>query len=368
MYQPGRTNAADALSRLPLKYEAKRNLGEEYVYFVAKMATPKALTTEEIEERSACDEILCKVRKAIRTGNWSELPEYKFIKDELSSIGKLILRGRRIMIPEVLKEQVLAVAHEGHQGIVKCKQRLREKVWWLGIDKQVEISVKRCQACQLMSPQNKPEPLLPTKLPEGPWQHIGIDLCGPFPGGETLLVAVDYYSRWFEIGVLYSTTTSKIIEVLDSWFTCHGLPELIVSDNGTQFKSNDFKEFLEQNGVKHRKVTPYSPQANGEVERQNKTLLKAIRSMQVEGKNWKKEINKFLLAYRSTSHCVTGVSPAELMYGRKLRTKLPVLSLESNVCDEQVRDRDKCYKGKDYYDKIHHAKVTDVDVGDIVVL
>ena len=289
LYRPGKTNVADALSRLPLRCEPKVNLLEQYVYFVAKMSTPVAMTTREIEEKSGDDEVLHKVRQVIRTGIWDELPEYKFVKHELSNIGKLVLRGTRIVIPEVLRKQVISLAHEGHQGIVKCKQRLREKVWWPGIDRQRECFVKTCQACQLMSIQNRPEPLLPTELPRGPWQHIGIDLCGHFPGGENLLVAVDYYSRWFEVAILNSTTASKIIEVLDNWFTCHGFPELVVSDNGAQFKSSEFREFLSLNGIAHQKVTPYSPQANGEVERQNKTVLKAIRTMHAEGSSWKKD-------------------------------------------------------------------------------
>lgn len=78
------------------------------------------MTTREIEEKSANDEILHKVRESIWTGNWDELPDYKFVKIELSNIGKLVITGQRIVIPEALKEQVLTLAHVGHQGIVKC--------------------------------------------------------------------------------------------------------------------------------------------------------------------------------------------------------------------------------------------------------
>ena len=84
----------------------------------------------------------------------------------------------------------------------------------------------------------------------------------------------------------------------------------------------------------------------------------------------KKDTNKFLSAYRSTPHCVTGVTPAELMYNRKLRTKLPSFSLESNACNEHIRDRDMKGKSrsKDCFDLANNAKVTDVNVGDLVVL
>jgi len=339
-YQPGKFNAADALSRLPLKDIPKSNVAEDYVYAIAKHATPVAMTTKDIELESAVDETMCAVRRALRTDVWDELPKFKHVHQELTSVGKLVLRGSRICIPEKLQKQVLSLAHEGHQGIVKCKQRLREKVWWPGIDKDMENFVKSCRSCQLMSADTKPEPLQPTVLPDRPWQQIGIDLCGPFPGGEHLLVGVDYYSRWFEVEILHATTSSKIVETLDNWFTNHGIPEVIISDNGPQFRSEEFVRYVQSLGVTHRKITPYSPQANGEVERQNKTLLKAIRIAHSEGKDWKRELNKFLVAYRSTPHSVTGKSPFEIMYGRKMKTKLPSPNKESDVCDDIIRERD----------------------------
>ena len=282
-YTPGNTNAADALSRLPLPDIPKVNVAEEYVYFVTKYATPIAITTREIEQKSGVDDELREVRKAIRTGDWNKLPHFKHIKNEFTNISCLLLRNQRIVIPKCLRNQILDLAHEGHQGIVKCKSRLREKVWWPGIDKDVENYVKNCKSCLLMSRDNRPEPLNPTPLPDRPWQHIGVDICGPLPSGESLLVAVDYYSRWFEVGILYSTATNKIIRCLDNWFASHGLPELIVTDNGVQFVSSEFAHFLNVNGINHRKVTPYSPQANGEVERQNRTIMKAIKTIRAEG-------------------------------------------------------------------------------------
>ena len=369
-YKPGKTNAADALSRLPLLDVPKINLAEEYVYFVTKYATPVAITTREIEQQSGVDAEMSQVRRAVDTSKWDELPDFKHVKDEITLIGCLLLRGQRIIIPKSLRKQILDLAHEGHQGIVKCKSRLRGKVWWPGIDKEVEHYVKNCKACLLMSSENRPEPLNPTPLPDRPWQHIAVDICDPLPSGESLLVAVDYYSRWFEIAMLYSTSTAKLVNCLDNWFTSHGLPELIVTDNGVQFTSSDFAQFLNENGIDHRKVTPYYPQANGEVERQNRTIMKAIKTIRAEGGDWRKELNKFLKAYRSTPHSVTRVSPAELMYGRKMRTKLPEISLKYTGCDEEVRSRDRKYKekGKEYHDHKFHVKEGQVEVGDIVVL
>ncbi|XP_064082956.1 uncharacterized protein K02A2.6-like [Macrobrachium nipponense] len=247
-YKPGRANAADALSRLPLSDIPKSNVAEEYAYFIPKSATPVALTTREIEQESGVDVELSKVRQAVRTGDWNEVPDFKYVKDEICIFGCLLLRGQSI-IPKSLRRQILDLAHEGHQGIVKCKSRLRQKVWWPGLDKEV-------------------------------------------------------------------------VRCLDHWFTSHGLPELIVTDNGVQFTSAEFKDFVWVNGICHRKVTPYSPQANGEVERQNRSIMKATETIRAERNYWRKELNTFLEAYRSTPQTVTNVSLAEIMYGRKIRTKL----------------------------------------------
>ena len=80
------------------------------------------------------------------------------------------------------------------------------------------------------------------------------------------------------------------------------------------------------------------PQANGHVERQNRTLLKSLKVAHTEGKNWREELQKFLLAYRTTPQTSTGVTPAFLMFGRELKAKLPELRCTGNLLDEGVRD------------------------------
>ena len=85
---------------------------------------------------------------------------------------------------------------------------------------------------------------------------------GPLPTGESLLVVVDYYSRYFEIEVMQTTTTEKVINV-------HGYPFSLKSDNGRQFQSEEFRTFLVEHGIEHRTSPPLLPHANGEVERQN---------------------------------------------------------------------------------------------------
>ncbi|KAL9976001.1 hypothetical protein ACROYT_G013230 [Oculina patagonica] len=131
--------------------------------------------------------------------------------------------------------------------------------------------------------------------------------------------------------------------------------------------------YLEEMGIKHRLTTPLWPRANGEVERQNRSLLKAMRVAHAEKRDWRIELNKFLLAYRSTPHVTAGKSPAELLYGRKMSTKLPeVADLEEpeNLGYQQARDHDAEKKqiGADHVDKKHQAAEKCIQEGDLVLL
>ena len=373
IYRPGKTNIADTLSRL--NQSNPKDLSGEKVDFVRAVAlecTPVAMTAKEVERASENDPELSAVRTYIHSGDWSKckLPQYLCVKDELCTLGKLVLRGTRIVVPQSLRPEVLRLAHEGHQGIVKMKARLRTKVWWPKVDFDAERICKTCHGCQVVGEFSVPEPMDRVKPPSGPWQDIAVDLMGPLPTGESLLVAVDYFSRYYEVVIMHSTTSSRIINALTPIFSRYGYPFSLKSDNGSQFVSAEFETFLESHGVEHRKSPPLWPQANGEVERQNRTLLKALKIAHVEGKPWQTELHKFLLAYRSTPHTSTGETPAFLMLRRELRTKLPELREENSIFDEHTRDRDWSQKlaGKAVADTKRRAATCTIAPGDLVLL
>jgi hypothetical protein len=127
-------------------------------------------------------------------------------------------------------------------------------------------------------------------------------------------------------------------------------------------------------GIAHRKVTPYWPQANAQVERFNRTIEKAIRGAYVEGKDWRKELYIFLLNYRATPHATTGVSPALLHLGREIRTKVPQVeipvshTLASALKNAKVSDSEAKQKMARYTDVKKKAKPSMVNVGDKVLL
>ncbi|CAG2247242.1 unnamed protein product [Mytilus edulis] len=373
----GSQNIADSLSRLLVvpKNESKQgeiNQAEEYIRFVASESTPNAVKIEDVDKMSLNDKELQNIRNCLLNGRWQDLlnKQYLTVKQELSSIGHIVLRGTRLIIPTELRNQILKLGHEGHPGIVLMKQRLRSKVWWPNMDKSIEEYCKSCYGCQLVANPEKPEPMIRTSLPSKPWEQISADFLGPLPSGEYLFTVVDYYSRWLEVTIMSkSTSADRVIDALDKMFTIHGLPISIATDNGPQFISDTFKKYLDQNGIVHRRITPLWPAANGEIERQNRSLLKRMRIANAEKKNLSTEIQTYLKMYRSTPHCTTGVSPAELLFNRTLRTKLPDIQIRSHD-DTEVRDRDsqRKEKGKLYADTRRNATTNDLKAGDSVLV
>ena len=143
-----RDNIADGLSRLKtLPASEKCRYDDEHVRMVALQAVPVAIKIQEIESASAGDEELQAVRNCLASGNWEKGPRsFMMVRNELTFIGQVILRGT-VVIPKVLRSRVLELAHEGHQGIVKMKERLRSKAWWPGVDNDAERKCRECYGC-----------------------------------------------------------------------------------------------------------------------------------------------------------------------------------------------------------------------------
>ena len=220
-----------------------------------------------------------------------------------------------------------------------------------------------------MGGPSHPEPLHMTELPQGPWQSIAIDFMGPLPSGDYVFAVTGYCSRYVEGCISKKNTANVAINSLEKMFATHSLPYTVTSDNGPHFVAESFQTFLKNNGIKHKKIPPLWPQANREIKRQNRSLLKRMQIAQVEREDWKKAVLTYLVAYRNTPHPSTGVCPAELLFRRKLRTKLPELR-EVAKLDEEVRDRDrdkKC-KMKEYTDRARNAEGNSLVVGDKVLL
>ena len=373
---PGKSNPADMLSICPLPHDhsavEQSQKTEEYINTLIVYNIPKAVTLSEVIEESGNDEIIQKVIECVKTNSWSskveELQPYMKIRNELGFKSGVLLRGDRLVIPCGLRNRVLRIAHESHQGMVKTKALLREKVWWPHIDDDVEMLIRSCIPCLSTTCGDSPEPMKSHEM-TGPWEQVHVDLCGPFPSGESILGIIDANSRWPDVYIIKSTTSQKITDCLDRTFTTHGFPDMLVTDNAPNLTSAECDEYCEINGIKHQKSIPYWPQGNAEVERFYRTLGKAIKTFNAEGKDWRKEIFKFLLAYRNTPHCSTKVSPAMLLMNRPLHDKIPgIIQITEIFKEAKKNDEVMKMKSKKYYDERKRTSHHTIEIGDLVLL
>ena len=203
-----------------------------------------------------------------------------------------------------------------------------------------------------------PEDMRRTELPKRPWQDLAADLMGPLPNRDYL-----------EVNFIRRVTSTVIMRCIENVFTMDRLPYSIKTDNGRQFVSHVCETFLEEHRTEHRTSTPNWPQANGKVERQNRTLLKILKIAHSQKLNMHHELNKFLIAYRSTPHCIIGETPANLLFGRKIRTKLPDIHATcSNIEDALDCDYRLKMQGKVHADAKRQAKQSNSNKGDFVIL
>ena len=206
-----------------------------------------------------------------------------------------------MIIPESLQPQVLKSLHENHPGISRMKSIARSYFWWSGLEKDIEDLAKSCSACQA----NKSAPavalLHPWIWPDAPWKRIHVDFAGPFHC-KMFFIIVDAHSKWPEVVMMSSTTSQSTMEALRSTFSQFGLPEQLVSDNGPQFTSEEFAQFMRGNGIKHILCAPYHPSSNGLAERFVQIFKRAMRAGERDGKTLNHRLSEFLFSYRSSNH------------------------------------------------------------------
>lgn len=352
---------ADALSRLPLPQAPEWVPEPPEVVLMMEHLEESPVSARDIRRETRLDPLLSRVLQFVLSG-WpevcatTELKPFWTRRMELSVQQECILWGNRVVVPGSLRSQVLSELHDSHPGISRMKALGRMFVWWPGLDQEVEEVVRQCTECQSTRAAPPQAPLQPWVWPSRPWSRLHMDYAGPYLG-HRFLVVIDAYSKWLEVFPMSSTTTAATVEKLRVLFAQFGLPEVMVSDNGPNLVSSEFKEFLHRNGVKQVTSAPAHPASNGLAERAVKTFKEGLSKM--KSGTIGDRLSRFLFTYRNTPHSTTGVSPAELLLGRRLRSPLDLLKpdLAGRVAEKQVLQKAK-------HDK--HAREREIRVGDAV--
>lgn len=338
VHRPGvQVGNADGLSRLPVPQPSDHTPQPHDMVLLMERLNSSLVTSAHIRQWTMRDPTLSKILRQVMQG-WEELEDhncpYTRRKDELTVEQGCLLWGLRVVVPPQLRTRVIDEIHEGHPGISRMKSFARSYVWWPGIDSDLEKKVQECLLCQRNRKTPPKVPVRTWEWPEKPWSRVHVDHAGPIEG-KILLIVVDAHSKWVDAHIVPSTSASAAIDKLRVVFATHGLPHTIVSDNGAAFTSSEFHQFLKQNGIEHVRSAPYHPSSNGLAERAVQTVKEGVRKMTGP---LEVRLARLLFKYRVTPQATTGISPAELLMGRRLRTHLDLLhpSLKERVQRGQI--------------------------------
>ncbi len=371
---------ADALSRYPRPEFAPQcpdvEMNEsdmEGAVNYCRSARPQGPFCSRIREEAQKDANYQLVIEKFREGKAPEAghPAHAFKKlwDRISIMGKLgqrllVLDGTKIIVPGISRERLIKLLHASHSGITKTMSLASSLYYWPGMTNEITQFIKNCNQCTEMQPSQQLEPRVETEKPFAPMSHVGVDLFEL--NGHQWLLMVDRFSGWPWATRLTSTTTATITKVLAGWFDDYGWASVIRSDGGPQFRSL-FSSFCSHNSIKHELASAYNPRSNGLAE----SNVKAVKHLLIKTSGSGMTLNGTLAAYRNTPRA-DGYSPAQLMFGRRLKGPLPML--ESHL----LVDPDNFHEGREARVRTEEAakdtfnksakELCKLEVGDFAIL
>ena len=350
---------ADALSRLPLSsYHSDPPIPAETVLLLEQMSD-SPITVDQIRSWTQRDPIMSQIVYFTLYGwpaqldsTYTDFIPYWNRKLELSTQDGVLLWRNRVVIPPQGRQYILDELHISHPGVTRMKSLSRMFVWWPNMDSNIEVLVKTCSVCQSQRPTPPSAPIQPWRWLSKPWSRLHLDFAGPFMG-HTFLIIIDAYSKWLEVRVMTSTTSTAIISALRGVFAQFGLPSIIVTDNAQNFSSAEFELFLTNNGIKHIFSPPYHPSSNGLAERAVQSFKQALRK--TTGGSMRDRVSHVLFYSHITPSTTTGMSPSELLQNRRLRTRLDLL--RPNISGRVFEKQEKQQQYADLHSKARHFEV-----------
>ena len=213
----------------------------------------------------------------------------------------------RVLVPPEMRLRLIQTVHSQrvHPGQNKTVATLKEDYYWPKMTADAKRYVKACETCQKVKSSKIPK-YHHLKLPvTARLKTLHMDVVGPVKRSKGqpvfLITMIDRFTRFSEAAITRQHKASTIKTILyNYWISRYGPPHLLITDNGPEFRSEEFNRYLRFNGIEHRYTTPYHPQTNGMVERMHGTLKAMIRAHQLEGRDW---VLTFKYLSFCTSHC-----------------------------------------------------------------
>lgn len=362
-YKPGpKMYISDTLSRAALPINRVKPNMDNYQIFQAEEEDKLRKEIEDIDMEDSLfvtDQRLKKIRLATSTDfslqtlmtcikeGWPEtkcdvplcIKEYWPYRDELSTQNGLAFRGTRIIIPSSMRKEMIERAHASHLGIEYTTGTAREIMYWPKMNAELTEAVKNCKVCQESQPAQTKEPMMSHPIPQLPWQAVASD-CFEIQG-EHFVVLVDLYSDYIEVSSLSDMSTKAVIEKMKPMFATHGVPAVLITDNGSNYSSQEFKEFTQSWDIYHVTTSPHHHKSNGKVE----SAVKIMKGLITKCKKEDKDMWKAILEWRNSPTPGTTSSPAQRLMSRRTRSMLPGSEklykpeVQTNVTEQIIKRR-----------------------------
>ena len=313
------------------------------------------ITQQEVRKHTHVDDTLQTLLKTVLTG-WpvkkDEVPvcirTYWGYRDEITAQNGILFKGPRVFVPQSLRAQMLARTHSSHQGAEACVRRARDVIFWPGMTAEIKEMANQCSTCNEFRDKQQKEPLMTYEIPSRPWKMVAQDLFTW--NKKDYLVTVDYYSDYWEVDELADTTSQTVIECTKKHWARYGIPDVVVTDNGPQFRSQEYENFAKEWKFGHSTSSPYRSQSNGKAE----SAVKIAKKLMTKAEKDHGDLQLAILDWRNTPTDSSNKSPAQKLHSRRTRTLLPTAEslllpeVPSNI--QEVIEL-KRQKAKFYYDR-----------------
>jgi hypothetical protein len=279
-------------------------------------------------------------------------------RDELSIQDGIIYKGPLAIVPTIVQSEMLQKIHINHFGAESNIRMAREVLFWQGMRQSIQDMCEACSICAQYGSAAPQEPMMSLPIPTLPWQLVSQDIlkCR----GKYYLVTVCHFSDWIEVDQVEDTLSTTIIAKTRVHFSRFGIPNQFHTDNGPQYISREYRDFVEQYGFRHTTSSPYHSQGNGRAEAAVKVSKKMLKKC--------KDFNLAMLNYRNTPPKGHTYSPAQRMLCRHSRTLLPtsnrLLAPQAIDMNKVVREiRSKREASKVQYDKKSSSELAPLTPG-----
>ena len=383
-YQKGSLNQVDYLSRrarnlstLPVEQQNEAQELNNLLYTLHSTPIIDHISIKQIAQKTESDAVLKKVRDMVKSGkkptnkeNNEKVKKFIQILPELTvTTNGILLKGERMVLPESLQDTAIQLAHRGsHPGRSGIERRLRYHFFFHSMYEKVKQFIQQCKECSLFVDKKTKEPLKHHKIPKKSWETVAVDLFGPMPTSQHVVVVQDIGSRYPAAKLVSSTKANQVIPALDDIYAEYGYPDTQISDNGPPFNSKSMQQFMENHDITAQFSTPYHPSQNP-AETFMKTVGKTMKAANYSKESEARALRDALVTYRQTPHISTGVPPANFIFRDGIKTQFPrrTCSNKDIIKESRKYDHDVKQKRERVINDTKYRKTSAISEGDVVL-